>query len=138
MKDVEKHVKVTDDHIEIDEKIQFAVNADTILPASDPLLQEIADTMKENPQIKKVEIQGHASSEGDANRNKALSAARAKAVMVALTTRGIEAARMTSKGYGSSKPVADNGTEDGREKNRRVEILILEPAPKSAAAAPKK
>lgn len=133
-----KHVKVTADHIEIDEKIQFAVNADTILPASDGLLKEISDTIKENAQIKKVEIQGHASSEGDAARNKMLSDLRAKAVMAALVTRGIDANRLTAKGYGSSKPVADNATEDGREKNRRVEFLIVDPAPpKVSAVKPK-
>lgn len=131
-----KHARLKGDHIEIDEKIQFAVNADTILPASDSLLGEIVDTIKENPQIKKIEVQGHASSEGDPGRNQTLSDLRAKAVMAALVGRGVDAKLLTAKGFGSTKPVADNNSEDGREKNRRVEFVILDPASKTAAAAP--
>ncbi len=135
---VAKHAKVANGHIEIDEKVQFAVNADTILPASDDLLKDVADTFKEHPEIKKVEIQGHASSEGDAKRNKTLSDARAKAVMAALVARGVDASRMTAKGYGSDKPIADNKTEDGREKNRRVEFLITDPVQAAASTEAKK
>ncbi|AKU99613.1 Outer membrane fibronectin-binding protein [Labilithrix luteola] len=131
-----KHARLKGDHIEIDEKIQFAVNADTILSSSDSLLGEIVDTIKENPQIKKIEVQGHASSEGDPGRNKTLSDLRAKAVVAALVGRGVDAKILTAKGFGSSKPVADNNSEDGREKNRRVEFVILDPASKDAAAAP--
>lgn len=122
-----KHVKVSGDHIEIDEKIQFGNNSDVILPASDGLITEIADTLKEHAQIKKVEVQGHASSEGDAKRNLALSDLRAKAVVVALVAKGIEPARLVGKGYGITKPIADNKTEEGKEKNRRVEFLIVDP-----------
>lgn len=125
---VVKHAKVANGHIEIDEKVQFAVNADTILPASDPLLKDVADTFKEHPEIKKVEIQGHASSEGDAKRNKTLSDLRAKAVMAKLVAGGVDASKLTAKGYGSDKPIADNKTEEGKEKNRRVEFVITDPA----------
>lgn len=128
--EVVKHAKVNNGKIEIDEKVQFAVNADTILPASDPLLKDVADTFKEHAEIKKVEIQGHASSEGDAKRNKTLSDLRAKAVMAALVKDGVDASRMTAKGYGSEKPIADNKTEEGKEKNRRVEFLITDPVQK--------
>lgn len=134
-----KHAKVANGHIEIDEKVQFAVNADTILAASDPLLKDVADTFKEHPEIKKVEIQGHASSEGDAKRNKTLSDLRAKAVMAKLVAEGVDASKLTAKGYGIEKPIADNKTEEGREKNRRVEFLITDPAqPAEAKAAAKK
>ena len=127
---VVRHAKVNNGKIEIDEKVQFAVNADTILPASDPLLKDVAETFKEHAEVKKVEIQGHASSEGDAKRNKALSDLRAKAVMAALVKDGVDASRMTAKGYGSEKPIADNKTDDGKEKNRRVEFLITDPVQK--------
>jgi len=134
-----KHAKLANGHIEIDEKVQFAVNADTILPASDPLLKDVADTFKEHPEVKKVEIQGHASSEGDAKRNKTLSDLRAKAVMAALVAKGVEASRLTAKGYGIEKPIADNKTEEGKEKNRRVEFLVTDPAqPGEAAVKAKK
>lgn len=133
-----KRAKVSNGKIEIDEKVQFAVNADNILPASDPLLKDVADTFKEHAEIKKVEIQGHASSEGDAKRNKTLSDLRAKAVMKVLEAKGVEASRMTAKGYGSDKPIADNKTEEGKEKNRRVEFVITDPAQPSDGAVTKK
>jgi len=133
--EVVKHVQVKDDHIVIDEKIQFEVNKSNILAASNGLLDEIASTMKEHAEIKKVEIQGHASSEGGAELNKKLSDARAKAVMAALVTRGIPEAALTAKGYGIEKPLGDNKTEEGREKNRRVEFLITDPAPKGGASS---
>jgi OOP family OmpA-OmpF porin len=95
----------------------------------------VADTFKAHAEIKKVEIQGHASSEGDAKRNKSLSDLRAKAVMKVLESKGVEAGRMTAKGYGSEKPIADNKTEEGKEKNRRVEFVITDPAPVSATTS---
>jgi OOP family OmpA-OmpF porin len=131
--EVVKHVQVKDDQIVIDEKIQFSVNKSDILPASNGLLDEIASTMKEHPEIKKVEVQGHASSEGGADLNKKLSDARAKAVAAALVTRGIPADALTAKGYGIDVPLGDNKTEEGREKNRRVEFHITDPAPKGGA-----
>ena len=127
-------MQVKDDHIVIDEKIQFEVNKANILAASNGLLDEIASTMKEHTEIKKVEVQGHASSEGGAALNKKLSDARAKAVMAALIARGIPETALTAKGYGIEKPLADNKTEEGREKNRRVEFLITDPPPKDAPA----
>jgi len=81
---------------------------------------------KDNPQIKKVSIEGHASAEGDPKRNLTLSDERAKAVMKYIVDHGIDAKRLTAKGFGSSKPIADNETEEGREKNRRVEFNIVE------------
>lgn len=134
--EVIKHVQVKDDQIVIDEKIQFAVNKSDILPASNALLEEIAATMKEHTEIKKVEVQGHASSEGGAELNKKLSDARAKAVAAALTTRGIPADALTAKGYGIEVAIGDNKTEEGREKNRRVEFHITDPAPKGGTAKP--
>ncbi len=119
-------VEVRADKIEINEKIQFDHNASTIKPVSFSLLDEIADVIRKNPQIKKLAIEGHASSEGDANNNKKLSDSRAKAVLAYLTGKGIQAGRLTAKGYGSEKPIATNDTDEGKEKNRRVEFTIVE------------
>jgi OOP family OmpA-OmpF porin len=120
-------VEVKDNKIEIREKIQFEVAKATILPASDSLLAEIADVFKKNKHIKKVAIEGHASAEGDAKKNMTLSDERAKAVMKHLIDKGgVEKTRLSAKGFGVTKPIADNGTEDGREKNRRVEFNIVE------------
>lgn len=119
-------VEVRDNKIEIHEKIQFAVNKATILEASFSLLDEIAGVIKNAPHIKKIAIEGHASSEGNKAVNLKLSDDRAKSVMKYLIDHGIEKARLTAKGFGSSKPIAENDTEEGREKNRRVEFNIVE------------
>jgi OOP family OmpA-OmpF porin len=98
------------------------------LEASFGLLDEIAGVIKKATNAKKIAIEGHASSEGDKNLNLKLSDARAKAVMKYLVDHGIEKERLTAKGYGSAKPIADNATEEGKEKNRRVEFNIVEQA----------
>lgn len=119
-------VEVRDNRIEIHEKIQFDFDKATIKDASFGLMNEIAAVITKNPQIKRLRVEGHASSEGDANHNQALSDARSKAVMKYLTDHGIVPNELVAVGYGSSKPIADNKTEDGREKNRRVEFVIVE------------
>jgi OOP family OmpA-OmpF porin len=123
-------VVVKDNKIEITEKIQFEYNKATILPASFGLLDEIASTIKKAPHIKKIGIEGHASSEGSADHNLKLSDDRAKAVMTYLVDKGgLEAKMFTAKGYGSQKMLKDDkkGTDkDAAELNRRVEFNILE------------
>ena len=123
-----KKARLNAGRIEIDDKVQFAQNADTILPASDPLLKDVADTFKEHPEVKKVEIKGFSSAEGDAKHNKQLSDLRAKAVMAWLVKNGVPADHLTAKGYGVEQPLGDNKTEEGREKNRRVEFHVTDPA----------
>ena len=120
-------VVVKDNKIEITEKIQFEYNKAVILPQSFALMDEIAATLKKNPHIKKVAIEGHASSEGDPKHNLKLSDERAKSVQTYLVEKGgIPAAALTAKGYGITKPIADNATDEGKEKNRRVEFNIIE------------
>ena len=119
-------VEIRDNQIVISEKIQFDLDKATIKPESNSLLDEIVATFQKNPHIKRVSIDGFASSEGDAKRNLHLSDDRAKAVMAYLVAHGVEQARVTAKGWGIEKPIADNATEEGREKNRRVEFNILE------------
>lgn len=119
-------MEVKADKIEIREKIQFDHNKASIKQESHNLLDEIADVIQKNPHIKKIAIEGHASSEGNAGYNKTLSANRAKAVMAYLVAKGVEKERLASAGFGSEKPVASNDTEEGREANRRVEFNITE------------
>jgi OOP family OmpA-OmpF porin len=119
-------VVLTKDKIEIGEKIQFGKASAEILPVSFGLMDEIYGVMDKNPQVKKIRIEGHASAEGPAAYNKDLSDRRAKAVMKYLVDKGIKADRLTAQGFGIEKPIADNGTEEGREKNRRVEFNIVE------------
>jgi OOP family OmpA-OmpF porin len=123
----QKRVEVRENKIVINEKIQFLVNSDKILQESHSLLDEVAKVIKDNPQIKKIEIEGHASAEGTDAKNMSLSNRRAKSVMKYLTkTAGVTSGMLSAKGYGETRPIADNDTEDGREKNRRVEFTITE------------
>lgn len=121
-------VEMRDNQIVINEKVQFAYNDSTILEVSFSLLNEVADVIKKNPHVKKIEVGGHASSEGSDSHNMQLSKRRAKAVMTYLVEKGsVEAERLTSQGYGETKPlVTPDETEADRERNRRVEFLILE------------
>jgi len=82
-------------------------------------------------------VEGYASAEGDDFYNKQLSDRRAKAVMKYVVAHGVDDSRLVAKGFGEESPIASNDTEEGREKNRRVEFNILErgPAPESVAAA---
>ena len=71
----------------------------------------------------RVEVAGHTDNAGSPEANQRLSQERAQAVMAALVGRGIKADRLTAKGYGQTTPIADNRTEEGRAKNRRVELV---------------
>ena len=123
----EKRVVVRDNRIIIKEKIQFEFNSAKIKNVSHSLLDEVAKEIKEHPQIKKIEIQGHASAEGSDGYNLKLSDKRAKAVRKYLSGQGgIDNGMLLAKGYGESQPIASNDTEEGKEKNRRVEFLIVE------------
>jgi OOP family OmpA-OmpF porin len=121
-------VLVFPDIIKIDEKIQFDVDRATIRPESFPILDQVASAIRKQPDIRRLQIQGHASSEGDPVRNQTLSEERAKSVLDALVERGISEGILTSAGFGATVPIASNDTEEGRETNRRVEFHILERA----------
>ena len=86
-----------------------------------PMLDEAVSILKKNPEIK-VEIDGHTDNMGSASYNMNLSERRAKAVMDYLVEQGIEAERLSAKGLGLTQPIAGNDTEEGRAKNRRVEL----------------
>jgi outer membrane protein OmpA-like peptidoglycan-associated protein len=101
--------------------VLFDFNKSTLQPASDGVLQEVADLLAKDATLK-VEVQGHTDNVGGDAYNQTLSEARAKAVVDWLTRHGVAAARLSAHGYGKTKPVADNNTDDGRAKNRRVEI----------------
>lgn len=119
-----KRVEVTADQIVIHDKILFEVNKAVIRTESHALCDEIAQVIKDNPQIKQLSIEGHTDSDGGDKYNQSLSDKRAAAVMQYLVDHGIPQERLTSKGFGESKPLADNATAEGKEKNRRVEFII--------------
>lgn len=133
---VEARVQLKEDRITITEKIQFAYNDARILPESFSLLKEIATVIQDNPQVKKIEIGGHASTEGGADHNLRLSKRRADAVMKHLIEKGnVARERLAATGYGVTRPlISPDDSEAKRETNRRVEFLITEQDAKTAAA----
>jgi OOP family OmpA-OmpF porin len=104
--------------------IHFDTGKATILPESDSILGEILKLMQENPDLK-LRVEGHTDSQGIPSANQALSEKRAQAVVAWLTAQGVVATRLSAKGFGQDNPVADNGTENGRAKNRRVELAKM-------------
>jgi outer membrane protein OmpA-like peptidoglycan-associated protein len=87
-------------------------------------LDKLLQLMQENPQVK-VQVSGHTDNVGSPSDNLKLSNNRAKAVVDYLVSKGIDIKRLTWKGYGETKPVADNKTEEGRALNRRTEFTIV-------------
>ena len=119
-------VRVTETEVIILQQVQFDTSKATIKKVSDPLLDEVAAVFKEHPELTKIEVQGHTDSKGVPAMNKTLSQQRAESVKKALMKRGIADGRLVPKGYGQDKPIGDNATDEGRQKNRRVQFVILE------------
>jgi outer membrane protein OmpA-like peptidoglycan-associated protein len=107
------------------DKVFFDYNSATIQAVSYELLDQVANTLKANPDILLVEVAGHTDSDGNDNFNLELSQRRVEAVLQYLVARGVAPERLVAKGYGESKPVANNRSPDGKAKNRRVEFQIL-------------
>lgn len=123
-------VVLTPSSIQIGDKVQFATGKAEILPPSFGLLDEVAKVFVDNPQIEVVQIEGHTDSTGTAAINRTLSQQRAESVLKYLAAKGVAKGRMVAKGFGPDKPIADNGDDVGREKNRRVEFNIIKQGPK--------
>ncbi len=103
--------------------IFFDTGKSTLRAESNAELDRLVKLMKDVPSLK-IEISGHTDNTGSATLNETLSQSRAEAVVAYLTTKGIAANRMTAKGYGASKPIASNATDDGKQLNRRTEFEI--------------
>lgn len=104
--------------------IKFATNSAEIRESSRYILDEFIRFLKENPKLR-IEIQGHTDNVGAMESNMALSNDRAFTVREYLEQHGIAGGRLTSKGYGPTKPVASNSNDDGRAQNRRTEFVII-------------
>ncbi len=102
--------------------VHFDTSKATIKPESLPLLDQVVAMLNSSAGLK-LSVEGHTDNKGIDAENQKLSEGRAKAVMTHLISKGISAARLGSVGFGASKPVADNRTEEGRAKNRRVELV---------------
>lgn len=119
-------IRVKRQAIELREKIHFETNRAKIKPKSFPVLDQVAATLQQYPEITKMEIQGHTDSRGTEAYNLRLSQRRAQAVVDYLRDKRISTDRLVARGYGEERPIAPNDTEEGRALNRRVEMIILE------------
>ena len=125
---MKQEIQATDIYRELNETgfialdIHFDTGKSTIKAESQPIIDELYQMLNSDQNLK-VSIEGHTDNTGNADANKKLSIARAQAVMDALVKKGIAKTRLTSTGFGQEVPIADNRTEDGKAKNRRVEIV---------------
>jgi len=102
--------------------INFETGKSDIKPESQKIIDQIAEMLVQNPGLK-ISIEGHTDNVGTPASNQTLSLNRANAVMAALVKKGIDKSRLSAQGWGQTKPIADNGTTDGKALNRRVEIV---------------
>lgn len=103
-------------------QVNFATGKTDILPDSQPQIDQVVQLLNEDKDLK-LAVGGHTDNVGNKAMNQKLSDGRAKSVVAAITGKGIEASRLTAKGFGDTQPVADNATEEGKAKNRRVELV---------------
>lgn len=106
------------------ENLYFATDEDRILETSAAVIAQLTEFLRTNRTVK-IRIEGHTDNKGSAAHNNDLSLRRANALKTALVAKGIAEGRITTAGLGSTRPVADNSTEEGRARNRRVEVVIM-------------
>ena len=123
------YVKIEDGKIYIFGKVQFRSGSNELDNRSEPLLDQIGEALNANPQVRQIRIEGHTDNVGDDGMNQRLSEDRARSVKAALEKRGVDGDRLSTKGYGETRPVAPNQSPGGRHNNRRVEFIIVD-APK--------
>ncbi len=115
--------------IEIKDSVYFETGKAVIKAESFGLLDEVADILKDHPEIAKLRIEGHTDSRGNDKDNLKLSQARADSVRTYLASKGVDAARLESIGYGESKPLVKEKSEKDRAQNRRVDFFVAGRAP---------
>jgi OmpA-OmpF porin, OOP family len=121
---IDFYKKVTTDSKIITHGILFDVNHASIQPQSMGTINSIYSMMKKDPALK-FEIDGHTDNTGNAAHNLTLSQSRAEAVKVQLVSMGVDASRLTTKGFGDTKPLGSNDTSEGKANNRRVEFIKM-------------
>jgi outer membrane protein OmpA-like peptidoglycan-associated protein len=111
--------------------VLFVSNKSDLLAGAQVKLNDVADALTKQDSESKIVVEGHTDSQGGATYNQDLSQKRAQTVRDYLVTRGIAADRLTSQGFGLTRPIADNASAEGRANNRRVEIVVQPGTPKS-------
>jgi outer membrane protein OmpA-like peptidoglycan-associated protein len=102
--------------------INFDTGKATLRPDARPVIDEIAKALQGDPSLR-IRIDGHTDNVGQAAANKKLAEDRARAVLEAVAGAGVDRKRLAAAGFGADKPISDNKTEEGRAKNRRVELV---------------
>jgi outer membrane protein OmpA-like peptidoglycan-associated protein len=121
----EPQVEVTSEKVTISSKVNFAFDSAEISPDSHALLNQVALTIKANPQLRHIRVEGHTDERGPEAYNRQLSQARAESVMRYLVKRGVSPDRLEAVGYGESVPLVPGTGEAAWARNRRVEFTIL-------------
>ncbi|MGA3124116.1 MAG: OmpA family protein [Polyangiaceae bacterium] len=109
--------------------VLFASNRSDLLPSAQAKLNDVAKALTKQDAESKITVEGHTDSQGDASYNQELSQRRAQTVRDYLVSQGMAADRVTSEGFGLTRPIADNSSPEGRANNRRVEIVVQPPRP---------
>lgn len=118
-------IVVEEGRISILETIRFEPESSAIDRSSYGIMDQIALALRKHKEIERIEVGGHTDSTGSHDYNMRLSHARARSVRTYLLEQGIKPGRLSARGYGPDKPIADNETDDGRAKNRRVEFVVV-------------
>ena len=116
--------RVEKGQIKIIERIEFKSGSDKILPESFAIMEAVRAILEEHAEITRISVEGHTDNVGKPEYNKKLSQRRAEAVMKWLTQKGVARTRLEAHGFGMEQPIADNDTDEGKQKNRRVEFHI--------------
>lgn len=119
-------VEITKERIDIKESVFFETGKAVIKPESFGLLDEVAQTILEHPELTRIRIEGHTDSRGSASSNLTLSRNRAASVRDYLMGKGVDAGRLESEGYGEGRPIAKGENEAAWSKNRRVDFFVVE------------
>jgi outer membrane protein OmpA-like peptidoglycan-associated protein len=112
--------------IAIGQQVQFETESPVLRQDSEKVLGEVVRILEEHPELALIEVQGHTDDQGTPEHNRQLAQERAASVVEWLVAHGVDRRRLQPKGYGADRPIADNADEQGRQKNRRVELHILE------------
>jgi OOP family OmpA-OmpF porin len=122
--------------IQILKKVEFEFGSAKLSPTSFPILDEVVSLLVVNPDITKLSIEGHTDDKGNDALNLKLSKERARSCLDYLVRKGIAEGRLTSDGFGETKPLEPNETPEGRAKNRRVEFKITDQLGGASPASP--
>jgi outer membrane protein OmpA-like peptidoglycan-associated protein len=112
--------------IELSETVQFESESAVLVERSKQLLDDVARELNDHPEIRKVQIEGHADERASKRHNMKLSQDRVASVKSYLVGKGVDGKRLATKAFGETKPIASNKTDEGRAQNRRVEFRIVQ------------